>query len=434
MSWSLSIGLLVVDHLVDVDDVVVIAVGVAPRSPAAAGGGGRAPPPCGPGRRRCRSRSTVGQEDEEQLRVEQGAEEGDVHGPVHDLGRRPLGHGAEGQPGADDREHQAEREREVGLAVGLLAVRGPVLDRRRPPRSAVASGFSCTTSQALRVHSPTIAPALAIGSPRGIDRDGDQQRADDGGRDAGEEPRQRGSVARAGWSPPVRSRRCGSPARWRSPRGAARTAIHRRELVAGALRPRPCRRAPHPAAALTRRASRAARWRWFWVWRRCLDGCRFVDMVSDVTRRPPRSRRRPGQQPLRAPPPRDDGLDRWPELRDGTRWPPRSRATARPSLPAQERLGVPARGQVHLIGEDEQRRLEAATGVPRVLVEQQRRRRLSSTTASSRRSAAVRRVGLPGGPLGDQGEQLGPQPSGHHRDLAGDQLHADARVRRPRRR
>ena len=38
------------------------------------------------------------------------------------------------------------------------------------------------------------------------------------------------------------------------------------------------------AAAAAVRASRAARCFWFWVWRRCLDGCRFVDMAHDVRR------------------------------------------------------------------------------------------------------------------------------------------------------
>ena len=38
------------------------------------------------------------------------------------------------------------------------------------------------------------------------------------------------------------------------------------------------------AAAAALRASSAARCFWFWVWRRCLDGCRFVDMAHDVRR------------------------------------------------------------------------------------------------------------------------------------------------------
>ncbi len=37
-----------------------------------------------------------------------------------------------------------------------------------------------------------------------------------------------------------------------------------------------------PAAAAARRASRAARCFWFWVWRRCLDGCRLVDMARTL--------------------------------------------------------------------------------------------------------------------------------------------------------
>ena len=37
-----------------------------------------------------------------------------------------------------------------------------------------------------------------------------------------------------------------------------------------------------PTAAAARRASRAARCFWFWVWRRCLDGCRLVDMARTL--------------------------------------------------------------------------------------------------------------------------------------------------------
>ena len=37
-----------------------------------------------------------------------------------------------------------------------------------------------------------------------------------------------------------------------------------------------------PDAAAARRASRAARCFWFWVWRRCLDGCRLVDMARTL--------------------------------------------------------------------------------------------------------------------------------------------------------
>ena len=181
------------------------------------------PRPCAPGTPRCRCRSTVGRNTNRSCALSSVPNSVTYIVRFTTLAGDALRHGAERRgPAPMTGSTQAEREREVRLAVGLLAVRA---SSRRPTStssSAVASGFSCDDV-------PGAERPLADQRPRWrsarrrVDRDGDQQRADHGGRDAAQERGQRGPVARPAGCPPAC--RCGSPVRWRWRRGAARAPI-----------------------------------------------------------------------------------------------------------------------------------------------------------------------------------------------------------------
>ena len=132
MSWSLSMRLLGVDRLLDLDDVVDVddvVVGVVVAAPSSAAAAAAATSALRTWKAAMPMPMTVGRN-----RTAAGAFSSVPNSVTYivrftTLAGARLRHGSERQPGADDREHQAERQREVGLAVRLLAVGRPVVDR-----------------------------------------------------------------------------------------------------------------------------------------------------------------------------------------------------------------------------------------------------------------------------------------------------------------